>query len=480
MGKQWGVLRPGMLRPSPPRALNAEPSTLMTLHFIALGGSIMHSLAIALKQQGHTVTGSDDKIYDPAASKLRAQGLLPDAEGWHPARIHAGLDAVILGMHAFEDNPELAKARELNLPIYSFPDFIYQQSRHKQRIVIAGSYGKTTTTAMVMHVLQGVGKQFDYLVGAQVDGFDNPVRLTDEAPMIVLEGDEYLASRLDPRPKFLLYRPHIAVITGISWDHINVFPNEDVYEEQFANLLHQLEKAANIIYCEEDARLRALVETYTDANSQYRHAYATPKYKVRNGQYEVKLEGEQAVVPLMGRHNMTNLAAAWRVCKQVGVEIEDFFRHMQTFKGASIRLEVQHESEAQVLIRDYAHAPAKVQASVEAVRERYPKRNLIAVVELHTFSSLNASYLPLYHKTLKKADHRIVYVNPEAVAQKRMPPITHDQLVGAFGAKDLVYVTNPAELTQAIQQAQGQRDALLLMSSGNFGGVEMGTLTRNA
>jgi UDP-N-acetylmuramate: L-alanyl-gamma-D-glutamyl-meso-diaminopimelate ligase len=450
----------------------------MNLHFIALGGSIMHSLAIALKQQGHQVSGSDDHIYDPAAGKLQAAGLLPDAEGWHPARIHAGLDAVILGMHAFEDNPELARARALDLPIYSFPAFIYEQCRDKQRIVIAGSYGKTTTTAMVMHVLQAAGKSFDYLVGAQIEGFDNPVRLSEDAPIIVLEGDEYLASRIDPRPKFLLYHPHIAVITGISWDHINVFPNEDVYEEQFANLLHQLGKAANIIYCEEDTRLRALVETYTDANSQYRHPYSTPKYKVKQGQYEVKLDGEQAFVPLMGRHNMANLAAAWRVCKQVGIETEAFFQHLQSFKGASIRLEVKHESAQQVLIRDYAHAPAKVKASVEAVKERYAAHNLIAVVELHTFSSLNASYLPLYKKTLKKADRRIIYVNPEAVAQRRMPPITRDQLVEAFGEKDLVYATSPEELTRAIEQAHQGKDALLLMSSGNLGGLALDSLMR--
>jgi len=448
----------------------------MNLHFIAIGGSIMHSLAIALKEQGHRVSGSDDHIYDPAASRLREHGLLPEEEGWHPECIHAELDAVILGMHAFEDNPELARARDLGLPIYSFPAFIFEQSRQKQRIVIAGSYGKTTTTAMVMHVLEAAGKKFDYMVGAQVEGFDNPVRLSDDAPVIVMEGDEYLASRIDPRPKFMLYKPHITVITGISWDHINVFPTEDVYEEQFANLLHDLEKAANIIYCEEDARLRALVETYTDANSQYRHPYATPKYKVKNGRYEVKLEGEQAVVPLIGRHNMTNLAAAWRVCRQVGIEIEDFFQHMQSFKGAATRLELIEETPKQVLIRDYAHAPAKVKASVEAVHERYPDRKLIAVVELHTFSSLDANYLPFYQKTLKQADHCIVFVDPEAVARRRLPPITTDQLQGAFKEKNLVHVGSAQELLEAIAQARTGKDALLLMSSGNFGGLALDTL----
>ncbi len=436
----------------------------------------MHSLAIALKQQGHQVSGSDDHIYDPAASRLSEHGVLPPTEGWHPDRIHPDLDAVILGMHAFEDNPELARARALELPIYSFPAFIYEQARQKQRIVIAGSYGKTTTTAMVMHVLEAAGKKFDYLVGAQVEGFDNPVRLSEDAPMIVMEGDEYLASRIDPRPKFMLYKPHIAVITGISWDHINVFPTEDVYEEQFANLLHDLDKAANIIYCEEDPRLRALVETYTDANSQYRHPYATPKYKVKNGRYEVKLEGEQAVVPLMGRHNMTNLAAAWRVCRQVGIEIEAFFQHLQSFKGAATRLELIEETPVQVLIRDYAHAPAKVKASVEAVHERYPDRKLIAVVELHTFSSLDANYLPFYQQTLKQADHCIVFVDPEALVRRRLPPITTGQLREAFKEKNLIHVGKAEALQQAIVQLRTGKDALLMMSSGNFGGLPLDAL----
>lgn len=445
----------------------------MNLHFVAIGGSIMHSLAISLKQQGHQISGSDDHIYDPASSRLAAHGLLPDEEGWHPERITAELDAVILGMHAFEDNPELAKAQELNIPVYSFPAFVFEQSHHKQRIVIAGSYGKTTTTAMVMHVLKEAGRDFDYLVGAQVEGFDNPVRVTEKAPMIIIEGDEYLASRIDPRPKFLLYQPHMVVITGISWDHINVFPTEDVYEEQFANLLHQLGKAADIIYCEGDARLRALVETYTDANSQYRYPYRTPKYKVKDGKYVVKLEGEQSAVPLIGRHNMANLAAAWRVCQQVGIEIEDFFQHMQTFKGASIRLQILQETQQQVLIRDYAHAPAKVKASVDAVRERYASRHLIAVAELHTFSSLHADYLPLYRDSLAAASARIVYINPKAVAQKRMAPITREQLVDAFGTEDLVYTTTPSELTEAIAHARQGEDVLLLMSSGNLGGLKV-------
>ena len=445
----------------------------MKIHFIAVGGSIMHSLAIALKQAGHQVTGSDDKIYDPAQRRLLEHGLLPEAEGWHPERITPDLDAVILGMHAFEDNPELKKAQDLGLQVHSFPAFIFEHARQKHRVVIAGSYGKTTITAMVMHVLEQQGKKFDYLVGAQVDGFANPVRLSEDAPLIILEGDEYLASRLDPRPKFLHYQPHIAVITGISWDHINVFPTEDVYEEQFTALLESLSKAANIIYHEEDARLRSLVETYTDANSQYRVPFTTPKYKVQDRRYEIRLGGERAFVPLIGRHNMANLAAAWEVCKLLSITIEDFLRHIQSFKGAAIRLETLHEGDGLTLIRDYAHAPAKVAASVAAVRESYAKRNFIACVELNTFSSLNEQYLPLYLKTLKEADQKIVYVDPVAVERKRMPAISREQLVQAFGDQDLTYATSTEELSAAIAAARQGDDVCLMMSSGNFGGLEL-------
>ncbi len=448
----------------------------MKVHFIALGGSVMHSLAIALKRQGHEVSGSDDKIYDPAYSRLQAAQLVPDEEGWHPDRIHSDLDAIILGMHAFEDNPELKRAQELGLSIYSFPEFIYQQSAHKQRIVVAGSYGKTTVTAMIMHVLRAHGKDFDYLVGAQVDGFDNSVRLSDKAPLIVLEGDEYLASKLDPRPKFLHYRPHITVVTGISWDHINVFPTEDIYEEQFSALLESIEKAGDIVYNEGDARLRSLVETYTDANSQYRHPYQTPKYKVKEGAFEIRLAGERSPVPIIGRHNMANLAAAWQVCRLLSVTIEEFISYIQTFKGASIRLETIRESEELILIRDYAHAPAKVRASVNAVRESRPTHNLVACVELHTFSSLNEEFLPLYKQTLKGADYRIVFVDPRALERKRMPPITREQLVKAFGDQQLIYVTTPEELKQQIEQARSKKDVVLMMSSGNFGGFDLGDI----
>ncbi|MDX2246385.1 MAG: Mur ligase family protein [Bacteroidia bacterium] len=448
----------------------------MKVHFIAMGGSIMHSLAIALDQAGYVVSGSDDQIYNPAYTKLKDAGLLPEKEGWHPERITPDLDAVILGMHAFDDNPELNRAKELGLNIVSFPEFIFQQSRNKHRIVVAGSYGKTTVTSMIMHVLKGLGRKFDYMVGAEVPGFDNPVRITPDAPLIVMEGDEYLASKLDPRPKFLLYQPHIAVITGISWDHINVFPTEKEYNFQFARLLQSLEKAADIVYNQEDKLLSGLVKEYVDESSQYPHPFGVPSYKVKDGVYEVKIEGEKAAVKMIGKHNMANIAAAWEVCNLLSVEPAGFMKHIATFTGAALRMQTVVEDSQKLVIKDYAHAPAKVQATVEAVREKFKKRNLIACVELHTFSSLNKNYLPLYKNTLKKADHKIVYVDPHALEKRRMPAISQSDLTDAFAEKNLVYVTNPEELRQAIKKTVSGDDVMLMMSSGNFGGMDLSQL----
>lgn len=448
----------------------------MRVHFIALGGSIMHSLAISLAQTGYQVSGSDDQIYDPAYTKLKKAGLLPEKEGWDPARITADIDAVVLGMHAFDDNPELSRAKELGLNIVSFPEFVYQQSLNKHRIVVAGSYGKTTVTSMIMHVLRGVGKKFDYMVGAEVPGFDNPVRITPDAPLIVMEGDEYLASKLDMRPKFLLYHPHIAVITGISWDHINVFPTEKEYNFQFARLLQSLEKAADIVYNQEDKLLASMVKEYVDESSQYPHPFGVPSYKVRDGVYEIKIEGERAAVKMIGKHNMANIAAAWEVCNLLSVEIADFMQHIATFTGAALRMETVSDTPGKLIIKDYAHAPAKVEATVEAVREKFKGQNLIACVELHTFSSLNKNYLPLYKNTLKKADHKIVYVNPHALEKRRMPAISKADLIAAFGEKSLVYVTNPDELRAAIRHAVSGKDVMLMMSSGNFGETNLAEL----
>jgi UDP-N-acetylmuramate: L-alanyl-gamma-D-glutamyl-meso-diaminopimelate ligase len=444
----------------------------MKVHFIAIGGSIMHGLAISLKEQGHEVSGSDDAIYDPARSKLAAHDLLPEREGWDPNRIQADTDAVILGMHAFEDNPEWARAKELDVPLYSFPEFIYQQSQNKQRIAICGSYGKTTITAMVMHALHKAKQKFDYLVGGQVPGFDNSVKLTADAPILLVEGDEYLASKQDPRPKFLLYKPHMVVISGISWDHINVFPTEDQYVDQFRQLLTSLGKAANVIYNEEDGRLSKLVKQHTDSDIHYLYPYKTPRYKVQGKEFRMKLGGEYGTMGVFGKHNMANLAAAWQVCELLGIREAEFLAYMADFTGSDIRLQVIHE-EAMTLIRDYAHAPAKVQASVQAVRERYPKGHLISCLELHTFSSLNKDFISNYAKTLAKSDVSIVLVDPHALEKRRMPAISREDLVRAFGDPQLIFVQSGEELAQQVEAAKQADSVLLMMSSGNFDGLNL-------
>ncbi|MEL6699163.1 MAG: Mur ligase family protein [Bacteroidota bacterium] len=446
----------------------------MRIHFIAIGGSIMHSLAIALKQEGHQVTGSDDHIFDPARSRLSAHDLLPD-EGWDSARITPDIEAVILGMHAFEDNPELKRAQELSLPIYSFPEFIYEHSKQKHRLVIAGSAGKTTVTSMIMHVLKGIGKDVDYLVGAQVKGFDNPVKLSG-APMLLVEGDEYLSSKLDPSPKFLRYHPHLVVLTNISWDHINVFPSEEVYIKQFRDLLESLEKAADVIYFEEDKRLKEMVEELMDPELYYPNPYKTPKAKVKNGEYILELEGHKKAIKVYGKHNLANIAAAWKVCELLSIEIETFLEHMATFEGAQIRLETLHEDTEKMVIRDYAHAPSKVKASVHAVKERYPKKNLIACLELHTFSSLNKSFLPHYQGTMDKADHALVYVNPKAIEKRRMEALSAADIQQAFKNPKLTFVESPNQIQTFIQEHRVGGDAILMMSSGDFGGMDLGAV----
>ena len=448
----------------------------MKLHFIAIGGSIMHSLAIALHRAGHTVSGSDDQVYDPAKTRLAQAGILPENEGWNPEKITPDLDGIILGMHAFDDNPELQRARELGLTIYSFPEFIYAHSRNKQRVVIAGSYGKTTVTAMVMHVLKGSGKQFDYLVGAEVEGFDNAVRLSDSAPVIIIEGDEYLASRLDPRPKFLLYQPHMIAITGISWDHINVFPTEAGYIEQFDLLIRSMDKAADIVYYVGDKLVTKLVKAHIDEECQYPHPFSTPSYRIREDVYHVKIGGVSKAVSLIGKHNMTNMATAWEVCRLLSVDPEVFMKHISTFKGARNRLETVYQDAKRMVIKDYAHAPAKVKATVEAVRERYKKKNIVACVELHTFSSLNAEFLPLYKNTLKEANQRIVFVDPMALEKRRMNPISSIQIRKAFGDSRLKFVNSASELEQAVRESLKGDDVLLMMSSGNFGGISLESL----
>lgn len=447
----------------------------------------MHSLAIALKVGGYEVTGSDDEIREPSRSRLAQHGLLPAQEGWDPERIHAGLDAVVLGMHATADNPELLKAQELGLKVYSYPEFIYQHSQNKQRIVVAGSYGKTTITSMIMHVLKGVGKKFDYLVGSQVKGFDNAVSLSKDAPIIVLEGDEYLASKLDPRPKFLVYQPHIVLLSGVSWDHINVFPTEVEYNLQFGLLLAALPKGGYLIYNEKDATVKEMAKPLKDVEHLFVHGYNTPTYKIKDGVYTVVLGdthlggvsllgGEKQAVKVIGKHNMNNIAGAWKVCEQLGVTMKDFLQHIATFEGAKSRLEIVKQSKKTLVYKDFAHAPAKVCATLDAVRELYPKQHLIACLELHTFSSLNRQFLKHYHQSLKQADKKIVFVSPHNTQAKGIPMFSKEEIQAAFGDKSVMLVSSKDELQVLLRHLGTGNDVYLMMSSGNFDGLDLGAI----
>lgn len=446
----------------------------MKVHFIAIGGSVMHNLAIALHNIGYEVSGSDDEINDPSRSRLAAKNLLPASMGWDSSRIRPDLDAVILGMHAKKDNPELLKAQEIGVKVYSFPEFIYEHSRHKHRVAICGSHGKTTITSMVMHVLRSLDRDFDYLVGAQLEGFETMVKLSKDAPLLIVEGDEYLTSPIDRRPKFLIYQPHVTLISGIAWDHINVFPTEAEYIQQFENLVDKLPKAANLVYFDEDKTLRKVVKRFARPDEQYLHPYTTPSFRVNGGVHEIKLKTERQEVGLIGKHNMANIAGAWEVCRYLAVELPDFLKYIATFKGASLRMEKIFEDSSNVVFRDFAHSPSKVQATVEAVKDTYGKKNIIACLELHTFSSLNKQFLSQYKKTLKTMKNKIVFINEHTLKMKNYPPISRAELEDAFQDKGIVYVTKAEDLsTQISAMRKSSNNVVLMMSSGNFAGQDL-------
>jgi UDP-N-acetylmuramate-alanine ligase len=446
----------------------------MRLHFIAIGGSVMHSLALQLAQQGHHVSGSDDAIHEPSRSRLAAAGLLPEAEGWFAERITSDIELIVVGRHARTDNPELARARELGLRVVSFPEFVAERSQHQQRIVIAGSHGKTSITAMILHVLRGLGLEADYLIGAQVAGLDNPVRLSGTAPVIVIEGDEYPTAPDDPRPKFLHYRPHILVISGIAWDHINVFPTEQLYVGAFRELIANLDKAGMVVYNTEDERVKELVWKHTDEERHYRYPYETlPSLRSKDGSLEIKVDGKRGNVLVFGQHNLSNLAAAWQVCRLMAIEPEEFLAQISSFRGAARRLEIVHQSERLTVIRDFAHAPSKVRASVAAVAQHYRDANVIGVLELHTFSSLDPTYLPQYRGSLRGLEHRLVLVDAEALAIKHKQPIGHQQLRAAFRDRRMVTAGTQDEVKAFIRESLKPkgRNVILLMSSGALAGI---------
>lgn len=444
----------------------------MQVHFIAIGGSVMHQLAIALKRKGYTVSGSDDELFEPARTNLEKERILPSAIGWFPENITEKIDAVILGMHARGDNPELVKAKELGLKIFSFPEYIFQESRDKTRIAIGGSHGKTSTTAMVMHILKNAGKDFDYLVGARLAGFDQSVHISN-APVIVCEADEYPASAIEKRPKFHFLFPHIAVITGIAWDHINVFPTFEFYLEQFRIFIDGIEPNGILIYNETDDILKKLVGENKRKDIRFQ-PYALPTYFIEDGQTEVVIEGEKsAPLNVFGNHNLLNLNAAYQVCKELGVGKEIFIQHIPGFTGAAKRLEKLLEKKDHTIYRDFAHAPSKVKATIEAVKQQFPGRKLIAVLELHTYSSLNEAFMKEYEGAMDPADVAVVFYSSHALEIKRMPPLPKEKVIAGFAKKDLEVFNKKEDLEQFLLQQQYENTNLLLMSSGTYDGLDI-------
>ena len=441
----------------------------MNVHFIAIGGSAMHNLAIALHNKGYKVTGSDDEIFEPSKSRLAAKSILPDSFGWFPEKITKQLDAVVLGMHAKADNPELLKAQELGLKIYSYPEFLYEQSKNKTRVVIGGSHGKTTITSMILHVMHYHDRDVDYMVGAQLEGFDVMVKLTEDNDFIVLEGDEYLSSPIDRRPKFHLYKPNIALLSGIAWDHINVFPTYENYLDQFSIFVDSIVKGGSITYNEEDAEVKRVVEA--SENTIRKLPYQTPEYTVENGQTLLETPEGPLPIEVFGAHNLNNLAGAKWICQHMGIDEDDFYEAIATFKGASKRLEKIAESKTSVAYKDFAHSPSKVEATTKAVKEQYENRTLVACLELHTYSSLNAAFLKEYKGALDAADVAVVFYSPHAVEIKKLEKVSHEQIANAFERDDLIIYTNPDDFKHFLFSQDFNNKALLLMSSGNYGGL---------
>ena len=440
----------------------------MNVHFIAIGGSAMHNLAIALSRKGTDVTGSDDEIFEPSRTRLEKQGILPLSIGWDAKRISSELDAVIVGMHAREDNPELIKAKELNIPIYSYPEYLFEQSKNKTRVVIGGSHGKTTITSMLLHVVNELGMNVDYMVGAQLEGYDCMVKLTEDAPVMILEGDEYLSSPIDRRPKFHLYRPNVTIISGIAWDHINVFPTFDNYVDQFDIFCSLIEPNGTLIYNTEDEEVNKLGEKY--AASLNVMPYKTPTYEVAENGTRLFFDDEIFNLKIFGGHNLQNLMGAMRLGEAIGIEPKDFFKAVQSFTGAGKRLQKVAEKAAFTMFKDFAHSPSKLKATTKAVKEQFAERHVVACMELHTFSSLKKEFLPHYKNAMKMADEAVVYFSPEVVKHKKLDPISKELVAEGFGG-NVVVMNETEEVLQFIRSKKWNNAVLLMMSSGNFDGI---------
>ncbi len=442
---------------------------LMKVHFIAIGGSAMHNLAIALHKKGYKVTGSDDEIFEPSKGRLKKYGLLPESEGWYPARIHSGLDAVILGMHAKQDNPELKIAEELGIKIFSYPEYLYEQSKDKKRVVIGGSHGKTTITSMILHVLQHRGINCDYMVGAQLEGFEVMVKLTKDAGIIVLEGDEYLTSPIDRRPKFHLYKPDIALISGIAWDHINVFPTFENYIEQFRIFSDEIATNGSLIYCEEDENVRKIGESAR--KDIIKLPYAIPEHTIEKGITYIINNGEKIPLKVFGEHNLMNINGARLVCNELGINDNDFFEAISSFSGASKRLELVAKNEFTTVFKDFAHSPSKLIATNNAVKQQFPDRKLVSCIELHTYSSLSEKFLSHYKGCMDNIDIPKVYFNPHAIKLKRLPAITKEQVKEAFDNPAIEVYTDSSQLLNDLLKIDWKNKNLLMMSSGDFDGI---------
>ena len=434
----------------------------------------MHNLAIALHLKGDEVSGSDDAIFDPSLSRLKKYGLLPETMGWFPEKLDQQLDAIILGMHAKPNNPELMYAQELGLKIYSYPEYIFEQSKNKTRVVIGGSHGKTTITAMILHVLHYHNKAVDFMVGAQLEGFEVMVQLTNHNDFILLEGDEYLSSPIDRRPKFHWYRPNVALISGIAWDHINVFPTFDSYVEQFRLFIDTMVPGGSLIYNAEDEVLTQLVEQSEQPIRKL--PYVTSDYSIENGQTLLQTSEGLMPIELFGAHNLSNLSGAKWICQQMGIDEDDFFEAVASFKGASKRLERLAISSNGVIFKDFAHAPSKVAATTQAVRDQFSSHHFVACLELHTFSSLNPNFIDEYAGALDPADLAIVYYTPQAVALKGLEVLSEAQIAAAFKRDDLVIFTDPIALSDFLLGLNQKPLALLMMSSGNYGGLDLSAL----
>lgn len=446
----------------------------MHYHFIAIGGSAMHNLAIALHLKGDSVSGSDDEIFEPSKSRLAKHNLLPSKIGWDTNRIHSNIDAVILGMHARKDNPELKEAQKLGLSIYSYPEFIYEQTKDQLRIVIGGSHGKTSITSMILHVLSKNNIDHNYMVGAQLEGFDCMVKLSKEAKISVLEGDEYLSSPIDRRPKFHLYYPDIAVVSGIAWDHINVFPTFENYVQQFRIFVDKVSQSGKVIYFEDDAVLKEVV--LSSISKATKIPYRTFPNQIKNGITYIRTNEKSVPLEIFGEHNLQNLNAAYHVCIQVGVKSVDFFKAIRSFKGASKRLELVKKNHITAIYKDFAHSPSKLKATTSALKKQYPNRKLIACMELHTFSSLNKSFLDQYNGTMQGADVAYVYFNKQTLKHKKLEDLSAEDVKNAFGGENVTVLNSSEEMVDHLLEMKWEQQNLLLMSSGNFDGIQFESL----